>query len=90
MQQLQQVAEQVASLRAENLALVQANRDLSDRLEQTTTALETAHTHRLEAEEKEAAWRELSQHPELDGKLREQIEQHIAEIDKCIEWLRNN
>jgi regulator of replication initiation timing len=90
MRQLQAVADQVTRLRAENNALLIANKDLSQQLKQTAADLDIAHTHRLEAEKKEAAWRELSRHPELDGKLREEIEQHIAEIDKCIDWLRNN
>jgi regulator of replication initiation timing len=88
-QKLQTVAEHLQTLRAENSALQQTNRELNDRLAAAATALEKAHAAKPEDAGQKRQGVDAPQ-PEPDEKLREQIEHYIAEIDKCIDWLRNN
>ncbi len=86
---LQLVADQVQQLRSENSALLQSNGELNARLEHAAAALEKAHALKPEGDGK-AAHGVDPQKPELADKFREQIEHYIAEIDKCMDWLRNN
>lgn len=87
-QKLQTVAKLMQTLRAENNALQQTNRELNDRL--AAAALEKAHAAKPEEAGQKGPGVDTPQ-PELAKKLREQqIEHYIAEIDKCIDWLRNN
>lgn len=88
-QKLQTVAEQMQQLRSENSALRQSNQDLNARLDHAAAALEKAHAFKTEVEEQAANGLDAPK-PELTEKLREQIEHYIAEIDKCIDWLRNH
>ncbi|MBX2930130.1 MAG: hypothetical protein KF852_20025 [Saprospiraceae bacterium] len=89
-QKLQTVAKLMQTLRAENNALQQTNRELNDRLAAAAAALEKAHAAKPEEAGQKGQGGDTPQ-PELAEKLREQqIEHYIAEIDKCIDWLRNN
>ncbi len=88
-QKMLSTAELIQRLRDENSALQQSNRELNARLEHAAAALEQAHTLKTEGAGKEANGGDPPT-PELTDKLREEIEHYIAEIDKCIDWLRNN
>lgn len=88
-QKLQLVAEQMQTLRSDNSALRRSNQDLSTRLDQAAAALEKVQAFKTEAEEQVANGLEAPK-PEHTEKLREQIEHYIAEVDRCIDWLRKH
>lgn len=83
----EKLASVVALLRSENAALKEQNEklkatlskneemvvDLKHQLEKTQQALDGKREH----------------DPELNVKLRKQLDKYIEEIDKCIEWLEN-
>ena len=76
-------------LHIENRALKLENEDLKVRLEYALVSLEEVQAHQAAEDRKEVQGMD-SRQPEPEHELREKIEQYIAEIDECIDWLRNN
>ncbi|HMR42614.1 MAG TPA: hypothetical protein PKC40_02210 [Saprospiraceae bacterium] len=86
-EKVQKLAAEAGRLRTENAVLKLENEklkatlskneemvvDLKHQLEKTQQALDTKREH----------------DPELNVKLRKQLDKYIEEIDKCIEWLEN-
>jgi chromosome segregation ATPase len=75
-----------ATLKASNKELVEQNRNLNADLllrDSEISHLKTQTVSVVAGEGVRTEARERSQH------LREEIDQHIQEIDKCIEWLQN-
>jgi regulator of replication initiation timing len=83
------IAELMQQLREENHALRTANEELAARLDAAVVALEQARALHTEEERQETRGPERPT-TELSDKLKEDIEHYIAEIDKCIDWLRNH
>jgi len=88
-EKLQEVSGHMQQLHRENQTLKLENQDLKVRLEHTLTALEEADAFRSEVGRQVVQGVE-SRQPEPEHELREKVEQYIAEIDECIDWLRNN
>lgn len=86
---LHEVSEQMQQLLQENRTLKARNEDLKARLEHAMAELEEVHVHQTGGESQVAKGVD-SRQPEPAHELREKIEQYIAEIDECIDWLRNN
>lgn len=86
------VVARMAMLQDENATLKNKNRELAEQIrhlkadlllrDSEISHLKTQTVTKVEEGVKTEA-RERSQH------LREEIDQHIQEIDKCIEWLQN-
>lgn len=83
------IAELMQQLREENHALRTSNEELAARLDSTVVALEQARALHTEEERQETRGPERPT-TELSDKLKGDIEHYIAEIDKCIDWLRNH
>jgi regulator of replication initiation timing len=86
---LHEVSERMQQLLQENRTLKASNDDLKERLEYALAALEEVHVHQAGGESQVVKGVD-SRQPEPAHELREKIEQYIAEIDECIDWLRNN
>jgi SMC interacting uncharacterized protein involved in chromosome segregation len=74
-----------STLKVKNRELVEQNRNLKADLLLRESEISHLKTQTLSVVEEgvKTEARERSQH------LREEIDQHIQEIDKCIEWLQN-
>lgn len=86
-QKLQQVQHKMTTLEAENSALRTENETLQAKLLVLSEAGKTTADHILhiatgEKDNAEVVGRALNEQD-----IRQQIDQYISEIDKCIEWL---
>ena len=88
-EKLLKVSERMQQLHNENRALKFEKENLKVQLEYALASLEEVHAHQAEGDRKEEQGMD-SRQPEPEHELREKIEQYIAEIDECIDWLRNN
>lgn len=74
-------------LQNENTALQEENELLKAELDRKNDTVDNLKNKLKESQQVLEVNRE--ENPEHNVKLREQIDQYIIEIDKCIEWLQN-
>ena len=85
---VRQLALRLERLQNENSTLLLENKKLKSELLQNTTKL--GQMEEKVVRSKVALDLKKSSDPEHSKKLRKEIEQYIAEVDKCIEWLQNS
>ena len=85
---VRQLALRLERLQNENSSLLLENKKLKSELLQNSTKL--GQMEEKVVRSKVALDLKKNSDPEHSKKLRKEIEQYIAEVDKCIEWLQNS
>ena len=87
-QKLVSLIEELKNLRSENAVLSEENKKLKADLAVQSDRIGNL-TERLYNTQQALAGQRGDNDQESSQKLRKQIDQYIAEIDKCIAWLQN-
>ncbi|HFA49480.1 MAG TPA: hypothetical protein ENJ95_10750 [Bacteroidetes bacterium] len=87
-QKIIRLAEETKTLRKSNAALLAENKKLKAEMAGQNGRIGEL-TDRLSNTQQALAGQRGDENPESSQKLRKQIDQYIAEIDKCIAWLQN-
>lgn len=85
---VRQLALRLERLQNENKTLLLENKKLSDELQQNNSKLGVMEEKVVQS--KVALDLHRDKDPEVSKKLRKEIEQYIAEIERCVEWLKNS
>jgi regulator of replication initiation timing len=86
-QKVLQLVEELQTLRRQNAALLEENKQLNAGQEAQNERIGEL-TQRLSNTQRALA-QQRGDEPESSQRLRKQIDQYISEIDKCIAWLQN-
>ncbi len=87
---IRELAFKLERLKKENAVLREENQELKAEAERLREQSAEAFNDNLNQKSRPEPEAQPLAEPEQSEKLREQIDQYIQEIDKCIEWLNNN
>lgn len=85
---LREVHDKMLRIEAENARLRAANTELEERLKESVEALTKAKHNILEHAPATEEGQNSDVRAAMDQDIRQQIDHYLSEIDKCIEWLR--
>ncbi|MEM1216387.1 MAG: hypothetical protein AAGJ82_11915 [Bacteroidota bacterium] len=85
---LHEVRDKMLRIEAENARLRAANTDLEEQLTASADALATARNNILEHAPATEEQEQQGVLATTDHDIRQQIDHYLSEIDKCMEWLR--